>query len=69
MQIVNLGQGSGAPAPLGNRWTAAREEWIDAECLVAANLAGLILLGRPSNILVILREVAAKTPNEKVGVT
>jgi hypothetical protein len=69
MEIVDLRQGDWTPAPLGNWWATGREERIDAECLVASNLSRLILPTRPPNILVILREVAAKTPDNKLGVS
>src|SRR5215468_701922 len=69
VQIVNLGDANYASTTLGNRRAAGREERIDAECLVASNLARLILPARPPNIFVIFREVAAKTPDEKFGVT
>jgi hypothetical protein len=69
MQIVDLGEGDWTPASLRNRWADAGEKRIDAECLVAANVARLVLPARPANILIILREVATKTPDEKFGVT
>src|SRR5262249_44417312 len=69
VQIVNFGDANYAPAPLGNRWAAGREERVNTECLVASNLARLILPAKPPNILVVLRDVAAKTPDQKLRVS